>query len=547
MQNRKVSKVSSPETRGKCVEKLLEMPRFLGFSARQLFHVKQTFHNYRIFRCGLSPSLFCARMVIACSGTEKRDRGVFKVVNLLRRFFAVESMLKPGHRTGLPLPSTKEVYLRQYHMSWPCAVESVLVSLIGSIDTMMVGGIGPEAIAAVGITNQPKFILLAMIFSLNTGVTAVVARRKGQNDIEGANRCLRQCLIISLILAVVMGIIGLLFARPILLFAGAQADIIEDATAYFQIIMISIVFMSVSLTINAAQRGVGNTKISMRTNVGANIFNIVFNYLLINGVWIFPELGVQGAAVATVIGNLAGCLMSIASLYYRANFLEMRFKTSWKFDKKTMSSIIGISGSAMVEQVFMRIGFFTYAKIVATLGTVAFATHQICMNIINLSFAFGDGLGVAASSLVGQSLGEKRPDMAIIYGKTGQRMAFGISTLLFFFFLFGGRFLVSLFSNDTQVLTLGAEIMIVIACTTHFQTSAVVFSGCLRGAGDTKFVALTSFISIGILRPVISWVLCTPLGLGLIGAWLGLLVDQFTRFSLNMLRFKGAKWTKIEV
>jgi len=480
-------------------------------------------------------------------GTSPAEKEFCILVGILRRFFSVEHMLKPQHRTGLPIPSNKEVYLRQYRMSWPCAVESVLVSLIGSIDTMMVGGIGPEAIAAVGITNQPKFILLAMIFSLNTGVTAVVARRKGQGDVDGANRCLRQCLLLSLCLSILMGAVGLLFARPILLFAGAQADIIDDATAYFQIMMLSIVFMALSLTINAAQRGAGNTKISMRTNVGANIVNICFNYLLINGVWVFPRMGVRGAAVATVLGNFAGFLMSVASLCHRANFLDMRGRASWKFDKKTMSSIMSISGSAMVEQVFMRIGFFTYAKIVATLGTVAFATHQVCMNIINLSFAFGDGLGIAASSLVGQSLGEKRPDMAIIYGKTGQRLAFCVSTALFFLFLFGGRFLVSLFSDDPQVLSLGAEIMVIIACTTHFQTSAVVFSGCLRGAGDTKFVALTSFISIGIVRPILSWVLCTPVGLGLIGAWLGLLADQFMRFSLNMTRFKGGKWTKIEV
>lgn len=469
------------------------------------------------------------------------------MVNLLKRFISVNYMLKPSQRTDKPLPTTKEVYATQYRMSWPCAIESVLVSLIGSIDTMMVGGIGPAAIAAVGLTNQPKFILLAMIFSLNTGVTAVVARRKGQNDFEGANRCLRQCIIISFILSILMGAIGILFARPILLFAGAEADVIEDAVAYFQIIMISIVFMSLSLTINAAQRGVGNTKISMRTNIGANIVNVIFNYLLINGIWIFPEMGVRGAAVATVIGNFVGCGMSILSLLHRAEFLEARAKVSWRFDKKTMSAIVGISGSAMVEQVFMRVGFFAYAKIVASLGTVAFATHQICMNIINLSFAFGDGLGVAASSLVGQSLGAKRPDMAIVYGKAGQRLAFGVSTALFFLFLFGGRFLVSLFSSDAQVLTLGAEIMIIIACTTHFQTSAVVFSGCLRGAGDTKFVALTSFISIGVIRPVLSWALCFPLGLGLIGAWLGLFGDQLTRFLLYMVRFKNGRWTKIEV
>ena len=169
------------------------------------------------------------------------------------------------------------------------------------------------------------------------------------------------------------------------------------------------------------------------------------------------------------------------------------------------------------------------------------------MNIINLSFAVGDGLGVAASSLVGQSLGAKRPDMAIIYGKAGQRLALCVSTVLFFLFLLGGGFLVSLFTDDSQVVAMGAKIMVIVAFTTHVQTSAIVYSGCLRGSGDTKFVALTSFISIGIIRPILSWILCTPMGLGLIGAWLGLLADQAMRFTLNMLRFKSGHWTKIQI
>ena len=334
---------------------------------------------------------------------------------------------------------------------------------------------------------------------------------------------------------------------PILLFAGAGPDTIEDAVIYFQILMISIVFMSLSLTINAAQRGAGNTKISMRTNLAANIVNIILNYLLINGIWVFPKMGVAGAAAATAIGNIVGCIMSVMSLFYHAHFLDFRTKTSWRFDRKTMGALVSISGSAMVEQVFMRIGFFTYAKIVAGLGTVAFATHQICMNIINLSFSFGDGLGVAASSLVGQSLGEKRPDMAIIYGKTGQRMAFCISSALFVFFLLGRHFLMELFTDDARVIALGGIILIIIACTTHVQTAQVVYSGCLRGAGDTKFVALSSFISIGIIRPGLSWILCFPCGLGLVGAWLGLFGDQFLRMIFCMTRFRGGRWTKIEL
>lgn len=466
--------------------------------------------------------------------------------NLLTKLLSVEHMLKPNQRLG-QLDSSKSVYRATFNMAWPSALEAVLVSLIGSIDTMMVGGLGPHAIAAVGITNQPKFILLSMIFSLNVGVTAIVARRKGQQDQLGANSCLRQSLIISLLLSIIMSVAGFIFAEPILIFAGAQDDVIGLATSYFRIIMISMIFTAISLTINAAQRGVGNTRISMRTNLGANVFNLIFNYLLINGIWFFPQLGVDGAAIATVIGSVIGCGMSIMSLVRNTDFLDIHIRAGWKFDRKTVKLLVSISGSAMVEQVFMRIGFFAYAKIIAGLGTLAFATHQICMNVINLSFAFGDGLSIAASSLVGQSLGAKRTDMAIVYGKTGQRMAFAISTVLFFVFIFARDFLVGLFTDDPAIISLGAIIMIIIAFSTHAQTSQTVVSGCLRGAGDTKFVAMTSLISIGIVRPGLTWLLCYPVGMGLIGAWVALLVDQTLRLLINFGRFKSGKWTKIEI
>ncbi|MEG0692614.1 MAG: MATE family efflux transporter, partial [Oscillospiraceae bacterium] len=136
---------------------------------------------------------------------------------------------------------------------------------------------------------------------------------------------------------------------------------------------------------------------------------------------------------------------------------------------------------------------------------------------------------------------------AIVYGKTGQRIAFLVSTVLFFIFLFGGKFLVSLFSNDQEVLALGAIIMVIIAFSTHSQTSQVVVSGCLRGAGDTKFVALTSLVSIGLIRPTLTYLLCYPFGFGLIGAWIALFFDQLLRLLLSFKRFSGGKWTKIEL
>ena len=157
-----------------------------------------------------------------------------------------------------------------------------------------------------------------------------------------------------------------------------------------------------------------------------------------------------------------------------------------------------------------------YKRQVARLGTLDYATHLICMNILNLSFSFGDGFGVAASSLVGQSLGAKRPDLAKIYGKTGQRIACSISFLLCVIFLVFRYQFMGWFTNDPGVISLGGIIMCLVSGITFAQTSQVVISGCLRGAGDTRFVALVSMISITFVRPFLTWLLCFPMGYGLI-------------------------------
>jgi putative MATE family efflux protein len=455
-------------------------------------------------------------------------------------------MLKKDQIIG-EIPSSKEAYQNFFKIAWPSAVEAFLVGAIGSVDTIMVGTLGKGAITAVGITNQPKFILLAMIFSLNVGVTAITARRKGQGDQKGANNTVRTGIIICAAVSILMSILGFLFARPIMLLAGADDSYIKDAMTYFRILMFSIPFQALNLTINAGQRGCGKTKISMTTNVISNLINITFDFLLINGIWIFPRLEVAGAAIATLLGAIAAFLISLTTLFRRNGYLSFHIKANWRIHKDVLNPIMKVSSSAFVEQVFLRIGFLAYAAIVARLGTTEYATHIICMNILTLSFCFGDGLSIAASALVGQNMGAKRPDLSIMYGKTGQRLAFMISCVVFLVFIFGRSFLVSLFSREPAIIALGSGIMILAALGTHMQTSQVVLNGCLRGAGDTTYVAVISLISVAIIRPLLTWILCYPAGFGLAGAWIALLVDQCFRLVSSYKRFSGGKWSAISL
>jgi putative MATE family efflux protein len=462
----------------------------------------------------------------------------------LVKFLSVGSMLKKDQIIG-DLPPSRVAYSNFYKIAWPSAVEALLVGLIGAVDTMMVGGLGKGSIAAVGITNQPKLVLLAMIFSLNTGITAVTARRKGQADQAGANRTVRTGMIICTVISLLMAILGFLFAKPILLFSGADISYLPDAITFFRIIMFSIPFQSLNLTINAAQRGCGKTKISMTTNIISNVINIIFSYFLINGIGFFPRLETRGTAIASTLGAIIAFSISLTTLFRKNGYLTFHYKAGWAIHKKVLHPIINISSSAFVEQVFMRIGFLVYAAIVAKIGTTEYATHIICMNILSLSFCFGDGLSIAAAALVGQNMGAKRPDLSIIYGKTGQRLAFMISCIIFLVFIFGRYFLVSLFTDEVDIIVLGANVMILAALGTHMQTSQVVLSGCLRGAGDTVFVAITSLISVALIRPALTWLLCFPVGLGLYGAWVALLVDQCFRMITSYKRFSSGRWTGI--
>ena len=446
------------------------------------------------------------------------------------------------------LPSAKGAYGKCLSIAWPSAIESVLVALVSSVDTMMVSSLGPKAISAVGVTAQPRMLMMTGILSLNMGVTAVVARRRGEGDMEGASKTLKQALLINLILGAVMLALSCLLTAPIMRLAGAQAEYIADSVKYFRIIMSGQFFACIGMTINAAQRGCGNTKVSMRSNVTANLVNIVFNYFLINGKWFFPKLGITGAAIATAIGHMTAFFMALYSVAHpHKGELNIIYGERWGFDKKTLGSIIKVASGAFTEQLSLRAGLFAFSSIIARLGTIQFATHQISMSFTQLIFSFADGLGIASSSLVGQGLGMKRPDLSTVYGKIGQRCSMLIGFTLSLLLVLFRRPLYGLFTDDAEVIALGMKLCYFVALVCMIQTSQIVISGCLRGAGDSRYVAVTSLVSIGTFRVGLSYLLCYPLGIGVYGAWIGFLVDQCTRLILNYIRFHRGGWTRIEL
>lgn len=469
-----------------------------------------------------------------------------RLLNAPLRLFSVGGILRKRQIEG-ELPDNREAYLTVLQISLPALVELVFTTLINTVDMLMVSSLGTYAITSIGITTQPRMLVLTVFLSINVGVTSIVARSKGEGNARNAACCLRQALLLNAVIACGLLALAIWLAPQFLTFAGAEADVLPFATEYFRIVLAGLFFQILGSCITAAQRGCGNTRISLLIAVVSNITNICFNYLLIGGNLGFPRLEVAGAAIATSLGYFSGFVVALASMLRSHDVISSIHYRGFRPDLAMIGRIARVGGNAIIEQLGLRIGFFMFAQIVASQGTDAFATHQICMQVLEFSFTFGEAHSIAATSLVGQSLGQKRKDLAYLFGGIAQRISIVLSCLIFVLFFTAGAFFMSLFTDEPEVITLGISIMKICAFAQFFQIYRVVISGCLRGAGDNRFLAVCSLIGVVILRPVVSYVLVNIYQLGLIGAWYATLFDMAVRAVITAMRYRSGVWVHKKV
>ena len=460
----------------------------------------------------------------------------------------VTKKIPEGVRSG-------ELYREIVKIAWPSFIELLLTQLASMVDMMMVGSIGgtanPElgvqALSAVGLTTQPKFLLMTAFIAMNTGVTALVARYKGRNDKENANLIVRQGLLFTFVVTIIFSLLGIIYARPLVIFMGSTEEIVTVwATRYLQIQMAGFLTMALTSTITASLRAVGDSRTCMIYNLIANVVNVCFNWLLIYGNLGFPEMGVAGASLATVIGQFVAFVMAFTVIIRGNGFLKLEFKKGFKPNKEALGNMIHIGFPAMIEQLLMRAGMMIFAKLIASLGTAAYATHQVCMNIQALSFMTGQAFAVSATTLVGQSLGKRRQDMAQAYCSRTRSIGLVTAVIIMLTFIFFGGDIVALYNSDPEIIKTGARIMFFVAFTQPFQTSQFIVAGGLRGAGDTRSTAMISTVTILLMRPILAFTFIR-LGLGLYGAWLALAADQLVRCFLVLLRYNSGKWKLIKV
>lgn len=429
----------------------------------------------------------------------------------------------------------------------PVVAELMLMSLISMVNLSMVGHLGAYALSSVGLTNQPVYIGLAVFQAFNIGATALISRYIGAKDYKSAREVTIQTLIMSFLFGAIIAVAVVIFSKEIVVFMGAKEDTVEPAAMFMKYMGIGMLFQAIPTAVASILRGAGDSKTPMRYNIVSNIVNVIVGFLLIYGFGIIPSLGLEGAAIGATAAKVVACLMSIYALVNSNLPVAISVKDKYKIDFEIIKRIISIGLSAAGEQLAMRIGFVIYTKIIADLGTSALAAHQIVLSITNLVSGVVSGMQIAASSFTGRNLGEKKPELAEEYSNEIRRMGFIFSSCVGIIFFFGGYQLSSIFTSEPSVLQISARVLKIATLITFPQNSLLIFSGCLRGAGDTTYPLISSLIGMIFARVSLAALFVLVFHLGLEGAWAAALIDQSIRSILIYFRFKSGKWKEIVI
>ncbi len=431
-------------------------------------------------------------------------------------------------------------------LALPAMGEQLLSMMVGIVDTYLVGHLGAAPLAAVGLANQWVFMANTLFGAIATGSTALIARFIGARDPEQADRVLRQSVLMGALIGILATILGLSLARPALSLLGAPSDVIGPGTDYLRTVSTILLFSTLMFIGNASLRGAGDTRTPLYVMLVVNIINIIVAWTAINGPFGLPKLGVLGSALGATTGRLVGGVLVIALLLRGRSGIRLRLG-GLRLDWDLMRRILRVGLPSGVEQLFFRTGSMAFARILAGLGTVAYAASQVAMNGWSLSFMPGFGFALAGTTLVGQGLGADDPDSAEQRGYTAFRLGATLMGAVGLLFLLFPAQIVGFFTNDAEVIATGFLPLRMVGLIQPLLASNMIFSGGLRGAGDTRYPMLVTGLGIFLVRLPLAYVLAHVIGWGLPGAWGALIVDFSLRGVFNFLRFRGGRWKQVKV
>jgi putative MATE family efflux protein len=408
-------------------------------------------------------------------------------------------------------------------LALPAVGEMTLYMMIWVFDTMMVGKYGGNlAVSSVGLSTEILYTFSNILIScgVSIGITSLVARNIGAKNYDMAEEYATLGFLTTLTLSLILSLLFFVFAPNIFTLVGAEPNVVDLGASYMKIGCIAISFGMILNALNASLRGSGNTKTPLIASIIINMVNLSLDYVLIFGKLGFPELGTNGAAIATLIAQLVGLLFII---FYIKKYskIKIRLKYIKDFNFSMFKSLFKLSvPSAMQEGAFsisrLLGGFF-----IVGLGTIAFAANQITTTIESISFMPGWGFAVAATTLVGHKIGEKDYKKAKEYAYTSIFLGLVVMSLCALLFLLIPNVLINTFitSSETEVIKLGTYCLMIAAIEQPFMAISMIIGGVLKGAGDTKTPFKVSLFTSWIIRMPLMFIIIFILKLSVVYVW----------------------------
>ncbi|HET9726213.1 MAG TPA: MATE family efflux transporter [Gemmatimonadales bacterium] len=423
----------------------------------------------------------------------------------------------------------------------PMVLEVVLESVFAVADIFWVSHLGPDAVASVGLTESLLTVVYALALGLGIGATAVVARRIGEQDPEGAARAAAQALVLAVAVSVVLGVSGALLAPRLLTLMGGTPSVVATGRGYATIMLGGEAAIIVLFVVNAIFRGAGDAAIAMRVLWLANIINIVLGPLLIFGVGPFPRLGVTGAAIATTFGRSVGAIYAVVRLFRHASRVPVA-RRHLRADFGVMRHILDLSGSATLQNLIGMASWIGLVRILAGYGSDALAGYTIAVRLIIFALLPSWGLSNAAATMVGQSLGARKPDRAeASVWRAARYNAYFLTTVGLLFFL-AAPLILKGFTSDPTVSGYAVQCLRVVALGYPLYAYGMVLTQSFNGAGDTWTPTWLNLACFWIFELPFAWALAHSLGLGPAGVFWAI-TAAFSLLALaSVAVFRRGRW-----
>ncbi|MFA6169736.1 MAG: MATE family efflux transporter [Candidatus Margulisiibacteriota bacterium] len=428
-----------------------------------------------------------------------------------------------------------------FFLATPMIVSNFLQTMFELVNMFWVGRLGSTALAAVAMSGSIIMVVMFMMMGIGVGTTAMVARAIGAKEHGRAERVVQQSLIIALVGSIILAVLGYVISAPLLQLLGATPEVMPLGTSYMHITFAGSFVIFFMFLIMAVLQGAGDTMTPMLILAFSILLNTILDPLLIFGVGFFPEMGVPGAALATIISRGIGCLVAFEVMIRGRSHIQLKLH-DYKIDGSVISRILMIGFPASIQMTLRGLMGVVLMWVVAGFGTMAVAAYGVSIRLSMLLLMPGFAMGMAAATMVGHNLGAKKPERAVrtawiasaIYGSF-------MAVMGLIFFVFAGP-LIAFFDPNPEVVRIGAVIMQITGIGCPFIALGLILDRSISGAGDTMVTMINTFLSLWIIQIPLAIILSEQLGIGVDGVWYAGLIAQIALAALNLGWFLTGRW-----